>query len=170
MNYLDIVLAVLLAYGAIRGFLKGAILSIASLVAFVVGLYGSIHFSTYMADWLVNYVAWQPDNLELIAFVLTFIVIVIVIILIGKLLTKTAETLALGLLNKMLGAIVGLLKMILISGAILLVLSTTNHLLRIFSKDVIENSVLYKPVKGTASILFEQILKNSNTQIELEEN
>ena len=52
MNILDIILGGILAWGAIRGFQKGLILQVASLVALVLGVYCSVEFSHIAADFL----------------------------------------------------------------------------------------------------------------------
>ena len=52
MNYLDIVLALFLVYGAYNGFKKGLIIEIATLIALCLGIYGSILFSDQTAVYL----------------------------------------------------------------------------------------------------------------------
>ena len=52
MSTLDIILAALLLFGLVKGFMKGLFVEITSLVALVLGLYGAIHFSYFMADFL----------------------------------------------------------------------------------------------------------------------
>ncbi len=52
MNNLDIILSVILGFGLVRGFLKGFIWELASLVSVVLGIYGAIHFSFYIFDFL----------------------------------------------------------------------------------------------------------------------
>ena len=45
MNYLDIIIAIPLVWGIVIGFKKGFVIEIASLIAILAGVYGSIHFS-----------------------------------------------------------------------------------------------------------------------------
>ena len=48
MNVFDIIIASLLLFGFVRGIMKGLFLEVASLVALIAGVYGSIHFSLYL--------------------------------------------------------------------------------------------------------------------------
>ena len=52
MNKIDILLLVILAFGAVRGFMRGVIIEMASLLAIVIGIYGAIHFSFFTASLL----------------------------------------------------------------------------------------------------------------------
>ena len=100
MNIFDIGIAVLLIFGFVRGVMKGLFVEVASLVALIGGVYGAIHFSYFIVDFLKEYVSWSQEYISLAAFAGTFIVIVITISLLGKMLTKLANFAALGVINK----------------------------------------------------------------------
>ena len=110
MNTFDIIITALLLFGFIRGLFKGLFIEIASLVGLIAGFYGAIHFSHFIKDFLITRVSWEEKYITLVSFAVTFIVIVLVIGLIGKLFTKIADFASLGLLNKLLGGIFGVLK------------------------------------------------------------
>ena len=55
IEYLDIILAIPLIWGAFMGFKKGLILELASIVALVLGIYGAVKFSDLTADYLNSY-------------------------------------------------------------------------------------------------------------------
>ena len=50
MNKIDIILLIILGFGLVRGFMRGLIIEMASLLAIVVGIYGAIHFSFFTAS------------------------------------------------------------------------------------------------------------------------
>ena len=107
MNTFDIIILALLLFGFIRGLFKGLFIEIASLVALITGVYGAIHFSYFVGNFLANRVSWDEKFVTIISFSITFGIIVLVISLIGKLFTKIADFASLGLLNKILDAPVG---------------------------------------------------------------
>ena len=76
VNILDLVFGGLIIYGSFKGFRKGVIVELASLLALVLGIYGAIHFSGYVADQLANYIDWDKRYVDLAAFGLTSIGIV----------------------------------------------------------------------------------------------
>ena len=86
--------------GALRGLVKGFIVEIASLLALILGVYGAIRFSGFMAEWLVNYISWQASYIDLAAFGLTFTLIIIAVSMLGKFFTKLAKIIMLNWLNR----------------------------------------------------------------------
>lgn len=110
MNYLDIIILCILLLLIINGIRKGFILSLASLVALVLGIWAAIHYSGYISDFLVR--TFHPSGtwLTILSYVLTFILVVIIIIIIAKLLEKIVKTVGLGIPNRIIGGLFGLLK------------------------------------------------------------
>jgi len=159
MNYLDIVLGGLLIIGLVRGIIKGLFVELASLVAIIAGIYGAIRFSFYVGDFLQEKVNIEPQYIKLIAFVITFIAIILGISILGKLLTKVAKFAALGLFNRILGGVFGLLKFAFISSAIIMFIGPLNTALGIVKTEVLENSILYKPVQAIAPAVYPTIMK-----------
>lgn len=159
MAIIDIVLVALLGFGLIRGFFKGFFVEVASLVALIAGIYGAIHFSYFVADLLMEHVDWSEKTINITAFAITFIIIVLVIALAGKALTKLADFAALGFLNKMLGGVFGLLKIGLILSILLIIFDKMNNTITFVDEEHTKDSILYKPVKSLAPMLFPTIIK-----------
>ena len=70
MNYLDIVIAILLLYGLIKGFTNGLIKEITGLLGLIVGVYVAINFSSYLNPKLSGlpislYSLYQPETVDL---------------------------------------------------------------------------------------------------------
>ena len=164
MSIIDIVLAALLLFGFIRGLFKGLFVEIASLVALVLGVYGAIHFSYFAADLLESKVDWNEKTINIVAFAITFVIIVLAISLAGKALTKLADFAALGILNKLLGGVFGALKIGLILSVLLIVFNKLNNTLPFMEKEDLEESVLYKPVKSLAPMIFPNLIKSEAEQ------
>ena len=159
MNTFDIILAALLIFGFVRGLLKGLFVEVASLVALVAGIYGAIHFSFFVGDYLKDYVSWEERYITIASFAITFAIIVLVIALLGKALTKIADFAALGLLNKILGGIFGALKIGLILSIVLIVFTKLNDTIPFISDEQKEDSILYEHVKDLAPTIFPGFLK-----------
>ena len=162
MGVFDIILAALLLFGLVRGFMKGLFVEIASLVALIAGVYGAIHFSNYAAEFLQNRFEWNEKTINITAFAITFVVIILVISLAGKALTKIADFAALGILNKLLGGIFGALKIGLILSVLLIVFDKMNRTIPFVDKTELEESVLYNPVKSLAPTIFPDLISTKN--------
>lgn len=159
MNTFDIIIAALLLFGFVRGLMKGLFVEVASLVALVAGVYGAIHFSYFISDWLKDSVAWDEKYISLAAFAGTFIVILVIISLAGKLLTKIADFASLGILNKLLGGAFGALKIGLILSVVFIFFGKMNDTIPFVEQETLDESVLYKPVKKIAPMIFPSIIK-----------
>ena len=166
MSVLDIILLALLLLGLIGGFRKGFFVEVASLVALIAGVYGAIHFSNFAGDFLMDKVDWNEKTVNIIAFAITFIVIVLVIALAGKALTKLADFAALGILNKLLGALFGLLKMAVILSVILIIFDSFNTSLPFADEEDLEDSTFYEPIRSLVPTIFPIILEKKSIEEE----
>ena len=165
MSIIDIILAALLLFGFIRGLSKGLFVEVASLVALVLGVYGAIHFSYFASEILESKVDWNEKTINIIAFAITFVVIVLVISLAGKALTKLADFAALGIINKLAGGVFGAVKIGLILSVLLIVFHKMNNTLPFMEKEDLEESMLYKPVKSLAPMIFPSLIKSEEDSI-----
>jgi len=159
MNTFDVIITALLLFGFIRGFFKGLFVEIASLISLIAGIYGAIHFSYFVGNFLASRVSWEEKYITIVSFAITFGIIVLIIALLGKLFTKMADFASLGLLNKLLGGIFGALKLGLILSVILLVFNKLNNNIPFISNTQQEAAILYEPVKNLAPTLFPNFLK-----------
>lgn len=159
MSVLDIVLIAFILLGVVRGLLKGLFVEVASLVALIAGVYGAIHFSNYAATFIDENSKWDEQTVNIIAFAATFLIIVLVIALAGKALTKLANFAALGIVNKLLGALFGALKWAVILSVVLNVFDSMNREIPLTDEDSIKDSMLYQPIKGLVPMIFPIILE-----------
>ncbi len=159
MSILDIIIAVILLFGLIKGLIKGLFVEITSLVGLVLGVYGAIHFSHFLANILESRVAWDESMIQLVAFAGTFLVILLALVFLGKGLTKIAETASLGMFNKILGAFFGVLKYALILSVVFLVYDQLNSSIKFLKKEKAKESVLFEPVKNLAPAIFPGLIR-----------
>lgn len=159
MNTIDIIIGIILIFGTVNGFMKGLFVEVTTLVGLVLGVYGAIHFSYFLGDFLKDSMAWDESMIQVVAFGGTFLIILIALVLLGKAMTKIAETIALGFFNKMVGAIFGFLKYALILSIVLIVYDEINASIRFMEKKKTHESVLYEPIKNFAPAIFPNLVK-----------
>ncbi|WP_109301915.1 CvpA family protein [Aquimarina sp. AU474] len=164
MNYIDIILGILLIWGMVKGLSKGLFASLASLVALVVGIYIAVHFSHIAGEYLEQFVNWSDGAMKLSAFAVTFVLVVVLVSLAGKLLTKIADYAALGILNKILGGVFGILKMAFIASVIIIFVDSINRNITIIKKETLDSSILYHPVRKLAPMILPNVLKDSSKE------
>ena len=159
MNTVDIILSLFLLIGLVRGFFRGLLTELASLIGIVAGIYGAIHFSHFVGDFLSNQVDWKVQYINLISFAITFVLIVFLVSLAGKMLTKVAGFAALGIVNKLLGGVFGLIKSAFVASVIIMFFKATNEKIEIVEDKTLEESILYDPVESIAPVILPSIIK-----------
>lgn len=157
MGFLDIILGVLLAFAFYKGIRNGLFVELASLVSLLLGIYVAVKFSSFMKEFLAGFVNWNPNTVQVIAFVLTFIVVVIGVSILGKFLTGLADFAFLGWLNTIGGGFFRLLKTILILGIVFKVFEKINYHNFIAKKETLDNSLFYNPIQKIAGYMYPSI-------------
>lgn len=157
MNLLDVFLFIALVFGLINGLRKGFFVELASLVSILLGIYMAIKFSHFMKSFLENHGFENGKTLSVLAFALTFIAVIIIVSLLAKFFTSLADFASLGWINTFFGGVFGLLKTILILSVMLNLLQKINFDYTFISKETLDKSKLYEPVKKLSQKIYPTI-------------
>ncbi len=160
MNFIDIIILIPLIYAAWKGFSKGFIIEVFTLLALFVGLYAGIHFSDYTANWLKETFEWNSPYLPTVSFTLTFLAVGAMVYFAGKMIEQVVRVVQLSLVNKFFGMLFGLIKMLYIVSVFLILIESYDEKSDFFPETTKENSLLYKPVVNF-SVLTIPALKES---------
>lgn len=147
MNWLDWALIALVVFAAIKGFTRGFIVEVCSLLALVLGIWAGIHFS----DRVAEAIGLETKNAA-IAFIVTFLIVLVGVHLLARFLTTVVDIAQLSLPNKVAGVLFGALRQA-------FTLSIAINLFAGYSGDALppsnarEDSALYDPVKAFAPLV-----------------
>lgn len=176
MNFIDILIIVPLSYAAWHGFKKGFIIELFTLLALLVGIYAGIHFSDWTAKVIRDNFEIEGKYLPVVAFTLTFLAVGAMVFFAGKMLERMIKVVNLSPVNKVLGIVFGLIKMVYTISIGIILLETYDERGDFIPEDLKTESLLYHPVKVVASATIPAIeestiwLKNNmNSEIEVEE-
>jgi membrane protein required for colicin V production len=122
MNYIDIFIIAIFAWFGYKGFRKGLVFELISILALGLGVYGGLKFSDVTAEYLTKYI--DSEYLNIASFTVTFLVILLLVFMAGKVVEKVINLVALKLVNKVLGAVFAVLKMGIILGVIITILES----------------------------------------------
>lgn len=103
--FIDFLFFILLLMAVFKGYSRGLIVAVFSLLAFVIGLLAALKLSAEAADWIRESSGSQSIWIPFIAFVLVMAVVMLLIRIGAGLLEKAVEFAMFGWLNK-LGGIV----------------------------------------------------------------
>lgn len=136
---IDIIFIALLALAVFKGFTRGAIVAIFSVIAFVIGIAAAMKLSTIAAARLQDSVHVNAKWLPFIAFALVFVATVFLVRMGASLIQKTIEFALLGWLNKLLGVVVYVVLYTIIYSVVLFYANKMN----LISKQAIDSAVSY---------------------------
>ncbi len=147
MNWLDWLLLAVLAFAAVRGFLRGFVVEIASLVALVLGIWVASRYNSAVARWI-----GMDTAHEVVSFLVTFVGVLVVVHLLAKVITKAMDMAQLGLPNKVAGLFFGMVRSAFVLSVALNILTARTELLGL-SPDTLQRSRLYAPLRAFAPLL-----------------
>lgn len=159
MSFLDIFLGALLAFSLYKGIKNGLFVEIASFVSLLLGIYLAIKFSSFIKDFLIKHVSWNPSTIQVVAFFLVFILVVVAVYLLAKFLTGIADFAQLGWLNKLGGGFFRVLKTILILSIVIALFEKVNFDNTFAKKETLDRSIFYNPIKKVAAFVYPSIEK-----------
>lgn len=110
MSGLDIFVLILLAVGAFRGWRRGFVSALFTIVGFFAGLILAYMLNSQLGTTLVPYIGTSVRVARLICFFLLWVVIPLGFGFVGHMFTKLLDVLHLGFLDRLAGAVVGALK------------------------------------------------------------
>jgi len=158
MNYLDIIIAVPLLYGLIKGFSNGLVKEITSLLALFIGVYIAINFSEYLEPKFIYILDGYKEFVPVLAFGVLFLVSVLCIKALGFFVDKLTKALALGVFSRIFGAVFGFLKVVVVFSFLLFVITDYN----LVNKQTKEDSVLFNPLNDVAKLITPELKKHQS--------
>ena len=170
MNSLDYILFIPLLYALYRGFTKGLIIELASLLALILGIYGALHFSSFTFEFLSDYFEIKTVYLQLVSYGLTFLIIAVLISFTGKILTMLIKLVALGFINRMMGAIFGGIKALLILSVFISFFDRFNKQFGMVNEDILTSSLIYNSIRTQSEQFYPNILEQFDRQKESIDN
>ena len=110
MKALDIILIIILLFGAYRGFQKGLVVELFGLLAFILAIFVGVIMMEVGTEFLQKFINGYEKLLPYLAFLLIFILVVLTMKLLAWLLKKGLNLTPLGAVDNLAGAILGILK------------------------------------------------------------
>jgi len=136
MNPFDIFILIVLIYCIVRGYFKGIILEISTILGVICGLYASFMYHEVMAQQLKRFLQSSsraqsilPDwllsesSLNLVSFALIFLLIILCVTNLGRLIKYLMKITFLGWIDRSFGVCFGFIKGVLIVSVALIVFS-----------------------------------------------
>lgn len=166
MTAIDIIILVLLGVGLIWGFIKGFLKQLASVTGLIAGLLMARALYVMVGEKLAPQIGTSVTVAQIISFVVIWVAIPLILYIVATMLTKALEAVHLGGINRIFGALLGMLISLLWVGLFIHVLQYIDSDNVLISKTKKESSLLYYPAEKVTGLFFpaikqvtEQIIK-----------
>ena len=161
MSYLiDLILLLCLGWGAYKGFRKGFIIQICGILALVLAIWGGFAFTGKLEPFMQKQFQFGELACYVVSFIIVFCLILLMGYTFGHLVSKVAETFALGMINRLMGAAIGIIANVLILSALILLFDRMNDKKHFIEPEVLGKTYLYKPIGKTATTIFPKTFFN----------
>ena len=123
MNPFDIAVAVVIGFCLIRGFFRGFVKELASIVGVLAGFFAANMYYQVLADLLTRWVS-RSDYLYILSFMIIFCGVLIIVSILGVVIRYLMNVAYMGWFDRIVGLMLGTVKGILISTVVLVTLTT----------------------------------------------
>lgn len=154
MSTPDIIILICFLPAVISGIMKGFIEQAIALVSLILGAWLAFKFSTVVSGWLQPYFEVSETVLNVISFAVIMVAVVLVLFVLSKILTGVTKLVMLGWLDRLLGLVFALLKAGLLIGIGIILFDTLNVKFEFVEEKVLDESVLYAPIRDIAYVIF----------------
>lgn len=154
MNYADIILFTLLIIGAAVGFWRGLIKELSGLIGIIGGFVLATECTGILADELSSHLDWSPRVLSVSAFIMLFLGVIIAVKIIAMLIRKFVHLASLGIIDKILGTVFGLLKYLALTALFVFTIESFDRRYPFIEKSMKTESLLYMPLCNSVAYIY----------------
>ncbi len=148
MNQVDIILAIPLAIGAVRGFARGFVMEAAALIGLIAGVFLAALIADIMGKIVAELSDWNVMTFKIITFVIVFVMVVVLINTLARFIEKLFKLTGLNLINRIAGIGAGIVKYAFVISVALIFFNHLNRNELLMSEKTQDNSFLYNKISG----------------------
>ncbi|MCB9231735.1 MAG: CvpA family protein [Bacteroidia bacterium] len=119
LTFIDIIAAIGIGFGLIRGWTNGIIKEVAGLIGVVLGIWAGFRFAFIFANYYQENFELPEAVIPFLAFLTAFILVLVIVFFIGRMLKFLLDKTNLSVLNQASGALFGGLKFAFLVGSLI---------------------------------------------------
>lgn len=154
MATIDWVIIILLALGAVSGFMKGFFKQLAALVGLIAGLLVARALFAGLGEQLAVAVGTSVTFGQILAFLLIGLIVPLGLSLLASALTKIVDMAGLGFINRFLGAVFGAIKYALVISLVIHFIDFVDSKDNLIHSTTKGSSLLYYPIKDFSAFFY----------------
>ena len=153
-NLIDMIILLCLGWGAYKGCRKGFIIQSFVILALVLAIWGGFAFTGKLEPFMQRHFQISDSACYIVTFIIVFSFILILVYTSGYLVSKVADAMTLGMINRLTGSAFGIFANALILSVLILLFDRVNEKKKFIEPDTLEKTHLYKPVGKVAPAIF----------------
>lgn len=153
LKIIDFLIIIAMVWLGYKGLKRGLIYEIFSIIALLVGGWGAI----YLSDITTNLIGAETETMRLVSLAITFLVCVVTVFLIGKLIKTSVSFVISDFIDKILGFVFGMLKVLFLAGIVFYYIASIDVNEKVLTANAKEEMLLFKPSYATAKFLLPKI-------------
>ena len=154
MATIDWVIIILLALGAVSGFMKGFFKQLAAGVGLIAGLLVARALFVGLGEQLAVAVGTSVTFGQILDFLLIGLIVPLVLSLLASALTKIVDMTGLGFINRLLGAVLGAIKYALVISLVIHFIDFADSKDNLIHSTTKGSSLLYYPIKDFSAFFY----------------
>ena len=164
MGYLDVFLGLIIAWGAYNGFSKGLVNELASVLGVISGIFLAKNFYPHLDIKLKSIFESEAGFISILSAMTIFLFSILIFKVIAKLLTKFLKLIALGLLNRIIGAVFGVIKSVLLLCIVIFIFSKINNIASAIDDATLNQSFLYSNIEKINDIIIDNTYNENGSE------
>ena len=154
MNLVDFLLIIIISWGVYKGFLNGLVKELASILGIIFGIFLAKNYYFILDKNILLMLDVEPKLISSMSLILIFVLTIVTFNILANISTKFLQLIALNLLNKIIGSLIGGVKSILILCFLVFIISKINQIQTIENNEM-KTSIIYNEIKKINTIIIE---------------
>ena len=153
MSYLDLFFGLIIAWGGYSGFSKGLIKELASIVGVIVGIFLAKNYYPYLDLKLKPIFESDANFISILSATVIFLITIMLF-----------KIIALGLLNRIIGSVFGVIKTILLLCIVVFIFSNINRVISIIETEKLNQSFFYPKIEKINNLIIESNYRENGNE------
>ena len=149
----------MLAASLLQGLFKGFTEQVIAIIAIIAGTWAALKFTDLVCTFLQTYLGAPAGFLKVLVFTMMLVLVILLFKLLGKLVKASINFVTLGWLDRLLGAVFGLLKAAIVLGILTVLFTSLNNTFHLVGEETLSRSPIFIHLRD-ASLAVLPYLKN----------
>ena len=149
----------MLAASLLQGLFKGFTEQVIAIIAIIAGTWAALKFTDLVCTFLQPYLGAPAGFLKVLVFTMMLVLVILLFKLLGKLVKASINFVTLGWLDRLLGAVFGLLKAAIVLGILTVLFTILNNTFHLVGEETLSRSPIFIHLRD-ASLAVLPYLKN----------